>query len=48
MMQGKKIFEAAKMAADFVVDSIKKTDDGHWYGVCFERALPMLVTELNK
>ena len=48
MMQGKTISEAAKMAADFVVDSIKKTDDGHWYGVCFERALPMLVTELNK
>ena len=44
MMQGKTISEAAKMAADFVVDSIKKTDDGHWYGVCFERALPMLVT----
>ncbi len=48
MMQGRTIREASALAADFVVDSIKKTADSHWYGVNFERALPMLVTELNK
>lgn len=48
IMQEKTIREAAVLAADFVVDSIKKTDGDHWYGVNFERALPMLVTELNK
>lgn len=48
MMQGRTIWEAAALAADFVVDSIKNTADDHWYGVNFERALPMLVTELNK
>lgn len=50
IMQGKSELEAAKLAADFVVESIKKTidDDSHWYGVKFEQALPMLVSELNK
>lgn len=50
MMQGKSELDAAKLAADFVVESIKKTmgDDTHWYGVKFEKALPMLVNELNQ
>lgn len=50
LMQGKTELEAASLAADFVVESIKKTidDDSHWYGVKFEQALPMLVKELNK
>lgn len=50
IMQGKSELEAASLAADFVVDSIKKTmdDDSHSYGVKFEKALPMLVNELNK
>jgi len=50
LMRGKTILEAASIAADFVVESIKKTidDDSHWYGVKFEQALPMLVSELNK
>ncbi len=32
------------------ISCIKKTvdDENHWYGVKFERALPMLVQELNK
>ena len=48
--QGKSIYDSAKLAADFTVDSIKKTigDDTHWYGVKFEKSLPMLVQELNK
>lgn len=50
IMQGMDEFEAAKIAADFVVESIKKTidDETHWYGVKFEQALPMLVNKLNK
>ncbi|MDO4490203.1 MAG: pyridoxamine kinase [Lachnospiraceae bacterium] len=50
LMQGRDTLEAAKIAADFVVECIKKTvdDDSHWYGVKFEKALPMLVQELNK
>lgn len=50
LMQGKDIIEAAAIAADFVVESIKHTigDESHWYGVKFERALPTLVSKLNK
>ncbi len=50
LMQGMSEYEAASLAADFVVESIKKTidDDNHWYGVKFEKALPMLVEKVNK
>ena len=50
LMQGRTVFEAASLAADFVVESIRKTidDDSHWYGVKFEQALPLLVKELNR
>ncbi len=50
LMQGMSEYEAASLAADFVVESIKKTidDDNHWYGVKFEKALPMLVDKVNK
>ena len=50
ILQGKDILSAASLAADFVVESIKKTldDATHSYGVKFEKALPMLVAELNK
>ena len=50
LMQGRDTIEAARIAADFVVESIKHTvdDERHVYGVKFERALPMLVRELNK
>lgn len=50
LMQGKDILQAASIAADFVVESIKSTigDEDHWYGVKFERALPTLVKQLNK
>jgi pyridoxine kinase len=49
LMQGKSDYKAAAIAADFVVESIRQTygDTGHWYGVRFERALPLLVNELN-
>lgn len=50
LMQGKDIYSAAALAADFVEECIKKTagDENHKYGVKFEKALPMLVSELNK
>lgn len=46
---GKSDIEAAKIAADFVVDSIKATmgDDSHWYGVKFEKALPKLIKNIS-
>lgn len=49
LMQGKSELEAASLAADFVVEAIKKTagDENHKYGVKFEKALPMLVKSLN-
>lgn len=50
LMHGKSFREAAKIAAEFVSEAITKTidDDNHWYGVKFEKALPVLVRELNK
>lgn len=45
LMNGKSIFEAAKIAADYTVMCIEKTqgDPTHWYGVKFETALPELI-----
>lgn len=50
LMSGRDIFSAAKIAADYTVQCIKNTvdDAGHWYGVKFETALPMLIESLNK
>ena len=47
-MRGKSIFEAAKIAADYTVKCIVKTqgDPEHWYGVKFELALPELMEML--
>ncbi len=49
LMRGKTPLEAASIAADFVVESMKKTigDEKHWYGVKFEKAIPYLVGRLN-
>lgn len=50
LMNGKSALEAAKIAADFVVEAIKKTLDDkkdHWYGVKFEKAIPSLIKALN-
>lgn len=49
LMQGMDVLEAASLAADFVVESIKNTmgDETHSYGVKFEKALPLLVNKLN-
>ena len=46
---GKSILEAATIAQDYVVESMKLTlgDDSHWYGVKFEKALPFLIKALQ-
>lgn len=50
MMQGKTVYEATNLAADFCLECLKKTagDENHAYGVKFEKALPLLVQALNK
>ena len=47
-LSGKSIYEAATIAADFVVECIKNTIDDvdHWYGVKFESVIPMLTKKL--
>ena len=51
ILNGKTAIESVKIAADFVVESIKLTLDdikNHWYGVKFEKALPGLMKALGK
>ena len=50
LMNGKTVHEAAKIAADYVVDCIKLTngDKDHWYGVKFELGIPQLLHYLGK
>ena len=43
IMRGKSAFDAAALAADIVCEAIKATEDNHWYGVSFEKAIPKLV-----
>ena len=49
LMNGKPTFDAAKIAADYVVDCINATigDPTHWYGVKFELCLPNLIKAIN-
>lgn len=49
ILREKSVLEAAAIAADFVVESMKITlkDESHWYGAKFEKALPYLVQRLN-
>ena len=48
--RGFDVLESAKIAADFTVDSILQTidDNDHWYGVKFEKSIPLLISMLNK
>lgn len=48
-MRGKTLEESAKIAADFTVACIEDTQDkpDHWYGVCFEPVLPLLIKLLE-
>lgn len=45
LLHGKTAIEAAGIAADYVVECIKCTmeEENHWYGVCFEPAIPYLI-----
>lgn len=42
LLRGKTALEAAALAADVVCAAIEATEPDHWYGVSFERAIPML------
>ena len=47
---GLTIEQSAALAVDFTVEAMKHTYDvrnEHWYGVCFEKALPFLIEKLN-
>lgn len=48
LMQGKEVFEATKLAAEFTMRSIEATfaQPAHWYGVKFESVIPWLIKEL--
>jgi len=50
VVKGKPVFEAAKIAADYVVECIKETikDESHWYGAKFEPVLGKLIESLNR
>lgn len=49
-LRGKSLYEAAKIAADYTVRCIEETisDDSHWYGVKFEKALPSLIDSFRE
>ena len=50
LMGRKSLEESIKLAADFIVESIKCTlshPDYNWYGVNFEQAIPWLVSSIN-
>lgn len=48
VMRGMGAAAAAALAADIVCESIRLTESGHWYGVSFERAIPLLVARLGE
>ncbi len=47
LLRGRSMEDAAALAADIVCDSLSKTPATHWYGTCFESAIPLLVSKLN-
>jgi pyridoxine kinase len=47
VMRGLSAFDAAALAADIVCEAIRATDDGHWYGVSFERVIPQLAVSFS-
>jgi len=46
ILRGKSALEASALAADVVCAAIEATDENHWYGVSFERTIPMLSAKL--
>ena len=47
ILRGKAPLEAAALAADIVCAAIDATDPAHWYGVSFEKVIPILVEKLR-
>lgn len=49
LLNGKAPEEAAKISADYTVSCIEETAkvDNHWYGACFELAIPKLISMLK-
>lgn len=49
LMRGKTAFEAAQIAADYVLACMKATaeEENHWYGVKFEPVLPYLMERVS-
>lgn len=50
LMRGKDAFEAAKIAAGYVLECMKETakHENHWYGAAFEPVLYKLILALNE
>ena len=47
ILRGLDALAAAALAADVVCAAIEATPDSHWYGVAFERVIPLLVSRLE-
>ena len=47
MMRGRTMNDAAALAADVVCEALARTPESHWYGPCFESAIPYLVKRLG-
>lgn len=47
LLRGNSMDDAADLAADVVCHALSLTPQSHWYGTCFESALPYLVSRLN-
>jgi len=49
LMNGKSVYDSAKIAADYTVECIKATADDpeHWYGVKFETVIDKLISSLK-
>ena len=47
ILRGLDALSASALAADVVCAAIEATPEDHWYGVCFERAIPFLADRLR-
>ncbi len=48
LLRGFSAFDAAALAADIVCSAIHATPTDHWYGVCFEKAIPELTRRIEQ
>lgn len=46
VMRGKSAAEAAEIAADVICAAIDMTEEDHWHGISFEKAIPLLVAKM--